>query len=381
MNQVSAFGQSGQNTQAREAEMIEGDLFNAINDKVNEALKSRGKVNILIAGKTGVGKSTLINAIFQGNMAQTGQGRPVTKQTREITKEGVPVSIFDTRGLEIAEYRETVGELATFISERNSDTDPMKHIHIAWGCISEGSRRIEDAEVALVKELARYVPVIGIITQAQADRGFRNEVISIIPQARNIIRVRALEEQLDSGHVIPAMGLEELVDLTMDLVPEGQKNAMAAAQKISIKHKKERATKIVAGAAASAATVALSPIPFSDAALLAPIQVGMLAGVSSAFGLPVSKAFLYTLLSGSFTAVAGSIGGRALVASAMKFIPGLGTVAGGAIAAGVASTLTTTFGMAYISVLVRLMESNPDRLPSAEEIASSFKSTLKEQVR
>lgn len=381
MNQVSTFGQAGLNNPEQEVEMIEGDLFNEINNKVNETLKSRGKVNIIIAGKTGVGKSTLINAIFQGNMAQTGQGRPVTKQTREITKEGIPVSIFDTRGLEIAEYKETIGELETFISKRNSDPDYMKHIHIAWVCISEGSRRIEDAEIALVKELARYVPVVGIITQAQADKGFRNEVVSIIPQARNVVRVRALGEQLDSGHIIPVMGLEELVDLTMDLVPESQKNAMAAAQKISIKHKKERAVKIVAGAAASAGTVALSPIPFSDAALLAPIQVGMLAGVSSAFGLPVSKAFIYTLVSGSFTTVAGSIGGRALVASAMKFIPGLGTVAGGAIAAGVATTLTTTFGMAYISVLVKLMESNPDKLPSAEEIASSFKSTLKNQSK
>ncbi|WP_291321161.1 DUF697 domain-containing protein [Desulfonatronospira sp.] len=380
MNQVSAFGQAGSNNSAQEVEMIESDLFSAINDKVNESLKSRGKVNILIAGKTGVGKSTLINAVFQGNLAQTGQGRPVTTQTREITKEGIPVSIFDTRGLEIAEYKETIGGLAAFIAERNSDTYPMKHVHIAWVCISEGSRRVEDAEIALVSELARFVPIIGVITQAQSDRGFKNEVISIIPQVRNAIRVRALEEQLDSGHVIPVMGLEDLIDLTMDLVPEGQKNAMAAAQKISIKHKKERATKIVAGAAASAATVALSPIPFSDAALLAPIQVGMLAGVSSAFGLPVSKAFLYTLISGSFSAVAGSIGGRALVASAMKFIPGVGTVAGGMIAAGVASTLTTTFGMAYISVLVKLMESNPDRLPSAEEIAASFKSTLKSQA-
>jgi len=49
-------------------------------------------VNILIAGRTGVGKSTLINAVFQGNFATTGQGRPVTQSTREIKKEGIPLS-------------------------------------------------------------------------------------------------------------------------------------------------------------------------------------------------------------------------------------------------------------------------------------------------
>ena len=44
-------------------------------------------------------KSTLINAVFQSNLTETGQGRPVTKGTREINKQGVPLTIFDTRGL------------------------------------------------------------------------------------------------------------------------------------------------------------------------------------------------------------------------------------------------------------------------------------------
>lgn len=71
---------------------------------LDEALRKRGHVNVLIAGRTGVGKSTLVNAVFQGDFATTGQGRPVTPSTREITKEGVPLSIFDTRGLEMGNY-------------------------------------------------------------------------------------------------------------------------------------------------------------------------------------------------------------------------------------------------------------------------------------
>jgi|GEM_PF-3558277 len=59
---------------------------------IEEAIRELGQVNVLIAGRTGVGKSTLINAIFQGNLAATGQGRPVTQTTREITKEGIPFS-------------------------------------------------------------------------------------------------------------------------------------------------------------------------------------------------------------------------------------------------------------------------------------------------
>jgi predicted GTPase len=57
------------------------DFDSLVQGAIKEALKERGNVNILIAGATGVGKSTLINAIFQGNMAETGQGRPVTPNT------------------------------------------------------------------------------------------------------------------------------------------------------------------------------------------------------------------------------------------------------------------------------------------------------------
>ena len=58
-------------------------------------------VNIVVAGKTGVGKSTLINAVFEEDLAATGIGEPVTKENKEYTKENVPISIWDTVGLEL----------------------------------------------------------------------------------------------------------------------------------------------------------------------------------------------------------------------------------------------------------------------------------------
>jgi predicted GTPase len=42
------------------------DIGRIVNEKIEEHLKQRGVVNIIIAGKTGVGKSTLINSLFQG---------------------------------------------------------------------------------------------------------------------------------------------------------------------------------------------------------------------------------------------------------------------------------------------------------------------------
>ena len=67
------------------------DFMGMIEQAVCEAKKDTGKFNIIIVGRTGVGKSTLINTIFQGRVAATGQGESVTKETRLYTKKGIPV--------------------------------------------------------------------------------------------------------------------------------------------------------------------------------------------------------------------------------------------------------------------------------------------------
>ena len=224
---------------------------------LEEALRERGHANVLIAGRTGVGKSTLINSVFQGNLATTGQGRPVTQNTREITKEGFPLTIFDTRGLEMADYSGTLKSLKTFISERQNDRDQNKHIHVAWVCVVEDLRRVEEAETALAAMLADFMPVVGVITKARSDNGFRAKVQELIKQAKNVVRVRAIPEEFDDGHSLPPIGLVELVQLTMELFPEGQKRAFVAAQKADLALKRQRSRLIVGTAAASAAAACM----------------------------------------------------------------------------------------------------------------------------
>jgi len=353
------------------------ELAGVAQKAIEEALKDMGQINILIAGRTGVGKSTLINAVFQGKFAETGQGRPVTNTTREITKKGVPLAIWDTRGLEMAAYKETIAELERLIKTRSLETDPQRHIHAAWLCIHEDGRRVEDAEIELHEALARHMPVIGVITKARADAGFKAQVQQLLPETKNVIRVRAMAEELDEGQVLLPMGLAELVEATVEVIPESFRRAFVAAQIASVQQKKSEARKIVLTAATAAAAAGAAPIPFADAAVLVPLQVGMLAKISSVFGLGLSAAFLSTLVASSAGATGATIVGRAVASNLLKLIPGAGTLLGGAISAATAGAITTTLGELYIATLVSIFTDKSGQAPGTEDVVREFKKRLK----
>lgn len=334
---------------------------------LEEALRERGHANVLIAGRTGVGKSTLINSVFQGNLATTGQGRPVTQDTREITKEGIPLSIFDTRGLELSDFSSTK-TLKAFIVERRRDRDEKRQIHVAWICIVEDLRRVEQAETDLTDMLAEFMPVIAVITKARADQGFRAEVQRLLPAVKNVVRTRSIPEQFDDGHTLAPMGLAELVQLTMELFPEGQKRAFVAAQKADLALKRQRSHLIVATTASSAAGIGAMPVPFADAAMLVPMQVAMVAGITATYGLSFSEGFLSTLVASMVGGTAATLTGRAIVGGLLKLIPGVGSVVGGAISAATAAAVTSAFGEAYIATLDALFTKHQGEPPSQQEV-------------
>src|SRR5690606_41048071 len=80
--------------------------FNIVEDilhKTKEEVANMHPINILLVGKTGVGKSTLINNVFRERLAATGIGKPITQHLRRISKEGLPIVLYDTKGLELNE--------------------------------------------------------------------------------------------------------------------------------------------------------------------------------------------------------------------------------------------------------------------------------------
>src|SRR5699024_958887 len=90
----------------------------------------------------------------------------------------------------------------------------------------------------------------------------------------------------DFGFSLPIF--EVSTDLTLDLDVENliewsasqiddedMREAFVASQIVNLKKKRETAAKEIAGFSAAAAAIGAAPIPFSDAALLVPLQLAM----------------------------------------------------------------------------------------------------------
>ncbi|MBZ5941733.1 DUF697 domain-containing protein [Weissella cibaria] len=110
---------------------------------------------------------------------------------------------------------------------------------------------------------------------------------------------------------------------------------------------KDKAKSIIHSASAAAGSVALSPIPFTDAALLVPIQVGMITSLFKAY----DQKMMQGAIRGAVWAVAATSFGRGVVGNAFKFVPGLGAVAGATISATTAVGLTEVIGWAIVNEL------------------------------
>lgn len=199
--------------------------------------------NIMVAGITGTGKSTLLNAVFGSELAATGKGKPVTSHIDEYQNDSVPIHIWDTVGLELdsAKTKESINSIRDTIASKANSDDQFDHVHAIWYCINSGSSRYQGAELDFIKDLHSIgVPFIIVLTQCIGDPDEINRFETQIREINTsmgmtdieIVQVCAQDFKL-RGFTIEAFGLDVLVQKTLEKLPDFIKGGFVAAQNVS----------------------------------------------------------------------------------------------------------------------------------------------------
>jgi GTP-binding protein EngB required for normal cell division len=153
---------------------------------------------VLVIGRSGSGKSTLINAVFRRDVAEVGEGRPVTQGFRltrcrgreearreskgegegergaggegeEEEEEGGGLNIYDSRGFEEGASEEQEATMLEFVAARAHDAvGATEEVAAVWYVIDGSAGRVDARDVAFATKLLQMVPVVVVLTKVDA---------------------------------------------------------------------------------------------------------------------------------------------------------------------------------------------------------------------
>lgn len=312
--------------------------------------------NIMLLGATGCGKSSLINLVFGKELAVVNDvSRGTTGfETYWGRDYDMSVNLTDSRGYEMEDGSgESFSSYFDSIKAKMAESrekDPLEKIHIVWFCISVAGERIQNYDIQILQllhnesELRNRVAILLTKCDEDDEDGSQAKIFQQIIASNVSGNIPVFEVSTDPNL---KLDLEKLMIWSANQLDDADlKEAFIASQMMNLKAKREAAKSRIAFYAAAAAGIGATPIPVSDAALLTPLQITMATNIIYIYGMEnfasISKALIGDIVISNL--------GKAFAGGLLKLIPGIGTVIGGAINAGVASLITSALGFAISEI-------------------------------
>lgn len=348
--------------------------------KIKELIADSRPPRIVILGRRGAGKSSIVNAIFKDRVAKVGSvlsetGKP---EWHDYSNEKGTLHILDTRGLgdrtkpESANFSESIDEI-------KEEIKPLCPDAILFLCKAKevDAHIVEDVKsvIALQQYIASVhdyeIPVAGLVTQVDEldpkrieppyedpkkqknindavkalSGAFSNSPIELL----KVIPVSAYAEY-DNGSIVydNCWNIESLIEYLMEHLPNSAQLQMA---RLSLLKKTQRkfARTILHSTAVICGGLAATPIPVADLIPITTAQIGMIMGVAYISGRELSKKtakeFLVAMGMNVGAGFALREGARALI----KYVfPGGGLL----VSAGIAYAGTWGVGEAAIAYFI-----------------------------
>ena len=187
--------------------------------------------NVLIMGKTGTGKSTLLNYLCDKKIADTGTGKPVTGEgiyeyTVNIKNKdkNQEVRLFDSWGIEAGKTERWKQLIADALKEHGIQKSMEDWFHCVIYCIQAGGGRVEDIDSEIIQRFLKDGYHLTIILTkadqvAEDDEAKMKEVIlkeisgAVKAEKRGLLKVVATcaeQKKTRSGESNP-FGKEEAI--------------------------------------------------------------------------------------------------------------------------------------------------------------------------
>lgn len=342
-------------------------------------------IDIIVMGKTGAGKSTLINAVLGEEVASTGKGQAVTKTNTIYSKKmPLPVQINEDGGFDMVDYKlnmyDTVGlEIDETITDKTLQ-DICEHIedakqkakfydkYVVWFCINERSNRFEEYELSLIKKLSvEYeIPFIIVLTQCISEE--ENTIEQKIRESLNEVRVGHVlaKDYVTRYGTIPAYGIIDLLRISVNeyktlkvKIIERKLLELGEKRKERIHNMELQGMQLVEKYSSSAGKIGI--VPGGCIPVVHGICIKMISNLNHVMGFKDGKAFAKEVLE---NIVAGAM------LTPLMMVP--------VFSAAIASSYIRTIGDSYLKILLEVVNFSSDQeIENSTLMESRLKAELK----